>query len=330
MPRPKTGVVVATLSPTKNRPGSTSAVVAALGAVDVEQRAAGQHVGHRDGALGVGPVREAGDRPGGRGERGLVPQVAQARVVERPDHDHGEQPVLVGEDQAQVAVAVGRPGDRAGHRAGLGPVAQAVDPVDVGLAARSADPGALAGRRVARPLRPEASTTRSASTDVAVDDEAGARDRRAPRRRRRGRAGARSQVSRRRPLPERALEGLAARAEAHRGRRRRAQLAGRPARRRGEPAVVRLGDLAPQGVADGLPEGVGVVELHHAASGPGGRRRRAGVAVDGRDLVPPAGQGAAEEQPGRAGADDRDPHRSPSPEDPAPECAASSPRASMR
>ena len=47
------------------------------------------------------------------------------------------------EDQAQVAVAVGLPGDRVVHRPGLGTRMQLVDPVDVGKSARSTDLGTL-------------------------------------------------------------------------------------------------------------------------------------------------------------------------------------------
>ena len=86
IPRPAAGLVVHTGSPTKTSPGTgTAPVVVELAAVGVVQPSAGQHVGERPGAGGVGPLREQRDRGGGRLVRRVLPQPDQARSwVERP------------------------------------------------------------------------------------------------------------------------------------------------------------------------------------------------------------------------------------------------------
>ena len=97
------------------------AVVVALAAVDVEQRPPGQHVGDR-----LRRARGRSRRPGPGSPAAAASNAsswrsaAQRRVVGSPHDQHGEQALLVSEDQREVAVELGLPGDRVGHRPGLG------------------------------------------------------------------------------------------------------------------------------------------------------------------------------------------------------------------
>jgi hypothetical protein len=107
-------------------------VVAALTAVGVDQRSPDQHVGDRPGAVGVGPVRQAGDGPAHGVEGRRVPQLRQAGLVRRARDERGEDAALVREDDHLVAVEVGLPGDRVQQRPGLGAGVQLVLPAHVG------------------------------------------------------------------------------------------------------------------------------------------------------------------------------------------------------
>ena len=75
----------------------------------------------------------------------------------------------------------------------------------------------------------------------------------------------------------------------------------------GQPGGERLRPLALERHADLRPEGVRVVELHHAGPRPV-PGRWTGVPVHRDDVVAATGQRTAEEQAGGAGSDDRDSH----------------------
>jgi hypothetical protein len=79
-----------------------------------------------------------------------------------------------------------------------------------------------------------------------------------------------------------------------------------------EQRLPHVGHLGGERLPGLLPERVRVVELHHAAAGPGTVRGRARITVDDRDRVPAAGEGDSDVEPARAGADDGSAHGRPS------------------
>ena len=96
------------------------AVVPGLAAVGVEQRAAGKYRRDRPGAVGIGPVGQAGNGPARGGKGRLVPQLGQDRISNGPHEQDGEDAVFVHEDDRLVAVQVCLPRDRVRQRAGFG------------------------------------------------------------------------------------------------------------------------------------------------------------------------------------------------------------------
>ena len=172
-PRPKIGVVVATASPTLTSPGTQGRPSRApLPAVGVAQRPTGEHVGHRRGALrdrsrrpGRGwPGRRPRRRPGGAG-----PSAPHRRSAGRGRRRSGPARAgtpAPGSRRSRPA----RPADWTW--AGLGAVVQAVLPVHVRHAARTADRGG-SPLRVDAPAGPPGRVHDQVRLDRgAVDDDA--------------------------------------------------------------------------------------------------------------------------------------------------------------
>ena len=171
-PRPRVGVVVATESPTATRPGTCR-----LSPVDVAQRPADEDVRGRDCARS-GRVHSASDRDGcGRPPRRRPANrsaLSAASAVGRTSTTE-KWPRLVQEDQALVAVEARRCRPSGCHHGpGLGArvAAGRCGRRTRGRSRRRAGRVAAPARATvpSRPARPEASTTRSASTVRTVHD----------------------------------------------------------------------------------------------------------------------------------------------------------------
>jgi hypothetical protein len=290
---------------------SELALRAALAAVGVEQGAAGQHVRERAGPSGVGPVGQSRDGPDRGVERGVVAKPDEVASVGGADDERREDAAFVEKHQALVPVEVGLPRNGVHQRPGFRSLVQLVDAVDVGDSADAA--GGLRRTPVAvHPSRPPGRVDDEVGPERGtVDDEAD--------------GPASSTIARFDDLVDMAgLHGdtpnglggfshgpfvgapLTAQSRERQGsiRQRRPDRFGADV----EHSLVCVGQLSLQGGHGLRPDHVRVVELHYPPSGPAAGRWWTRVAVDQRHVRAPPRESTAEEEAGRAGADDRHVH----------------------